>query len=176
MLSEHFNKLATTVGRVEFAVAVVAFSISAFMSFLGVVFRYVLEIPSWWIFPVQHYSYLFLIFFGAAIAARQRIHVRVEILDSMLSKTHSRENDILRAILHGIALTSACFFTYLSFDFMIRMWASNQHDVILTWFNLGVVKTLPFVMGVLLCAYIGRDLAVSISRLRNSSLAGGPGL
>ena len=155
---ESLRRTSTAIGRVELVFAVTALSISTLMSFAGVVCRYVLEVEAWWVFPIQQYTYITLVFTGAAIAARKRIHVRVEVFDVLLSKRPKAQH-WLNLSTRVIAVIAAILFTVLAFRFMLRMWHTPQYDVVLQWFNLAWVKSLPFVMGLLFCGYFGAALA-----------------
>lgn len=154
MIPESFRRGVPALSRTEESIADIALGLSFIVAFVGVICRYVLEISVWWIFPVQHYSYIILVMFGAVIASRKQIHVRVEVLDSVLEKK-PKAKLILRVSLQFIAFACSCLFTYLSYHFMIWAWASGQCDVVLTWFNLGVVKSLLFVLGLFFCTYFG---------------------
>ncbi len=166
MIFERLKRVSAAVGKLEFVVAVAALSISTLMSFSGVVFRYVLEMEAWWVFPIQQYTYITLVFFGAAIAARKGIHVRVEVFDTLLAKKPKSKYG-LRTAMRAISVVAAIMFTYLAFGFMIRMWQTPQHDVVLQWFNLGWVKSLPFVLGLLFFAYFSAALVNSIHEYKS---------
>ena len=141
--------------------------VSAFCAFVGVITRYVFEISTWWVFPIQHYTYIFVIFIGAALAARRRIHVRVEVLEDVL-KNHCRSRTTLRLVLHVVALSMACYFTYAAWVFMLWVWAGDQVDTVLTWFPLGIVKSLVFVLGLFFIAYLLRDISAGVHVLRTA--------
>ena len=141
--------------------------VSALCAFVGVITRYVFEISTWWVFPIQHYTYIFVIFVGAALAARRRIHVRVEVLEDVL-KNNFKTRTTLRLIMHAVALVMACYFTYAAYVFMLWVWAGDQVDTVLTWFPLGVVKSLVFVLGLFFVAYLFRDINASVHGLRTA--------
>jgi len=151
-----------------------ALVISSIMAFVGVVTRYVLEIATWWVYPVQHYTYVYLIFFGAILASKTRIHVRVEVLDEML-KNRLKARLAARLALRIAALAMGVLLVYFSYDFMMWVWSGEQADTVLTWFPLGVVKSLPFVAGVFFCLYLIRDIIDNIAKLSRPSQEGPKG-
>jgi len=155
---------AAAAGSFVDVVAGGALVISSIMAFVGVVTRYVLEIATWWVYPVQHYTYIYLIFFGAILASRARIHVRVEILDELL-KNRLKARLAARLALRLAALAMGVVLVYFSHDFMMWVWSGEQADTVLTWFPLGVVKSLPFVAGIFFCLYLIRDIVQNIASL-----------
>lgn len=146
-------------------IVAVALGVSALMGFVGVILRFVIRITIWEIFPVQQYCFLFSVLLGAGIASRKGIHVRVEIIDTLLGK-RPRARLVIRSLMLFVAFASFCAFTYLSYDFMVWAWEVKQVDTILTWFNLGVVKTLPFILGLVSSVALGSRTVKCLSELR----------
>ena len=145
---------AFVLDRFQWTFGSVMLALSTTMAFAGVIFRYVVHLSVWEVYPVQRYSFLMAIFIAAAIASGDRLHVRVEISDSLLRKK-PKEKFILRNIVQFIAFAVCCWFTYLAYQFMVWSWHSAQVDTVLEWFPLGVTKTFPFVMGFLSSIYFG---------------------
>jgi len=164
MRAEKLKRAISTPGVIIGVVAAVALGLSAGVAFIGVICRYVLKITSWWIFPVQHYSYVFVVFCGAALASYKQIHVRVEALELLLKKK-VLPHLILRVSMRFVAFAACCIFTYESYLFMIWVWAANHHDPTLEWFNLGVVQSLPFFFGLISCGYFGGYFITSVVKL-----------
>lgn len=150
------------------AVAGGAFIISAIMAFIGVVTRYVLEMATWWVYPVQRYTYIYLIFFGAILASKTKIHVRVEVLEDLL-KNRLRTRLAVRLVLRIAGLAIGSLLVYFSYDFMMWVWSGEQADTVLTWFPLGAVKSLLFVAGVFFCFYLIRDIVEIVAELSRRS-------
>ena len=116
-------------------VADTAFLLSFSLAFLGVIFRYVLELSIFWAFPLQHYAYMFVIFLGAAVAARGRTHVRVEAFDFLLEKRPG-PNTTIQFFARLVAFAGACLWTVASLNFAIEAWQAGYHDAVLKWFHL----------------------------------------
>jgi TRAP-type C4-dicarboxylate transport system permease small subunit len=125
-----------------------------------------------WAFPLQHYAYMFVIFLGAAIAARTRIHVRVEAFDFLLEK-RPRPNAAVQLIARLAAFVGACLWTVASFNFAVESWQAGYRDAVLTWFPLGLVKSLSFVAGLFFIGYFGVDFVKSVRAARQQSAAVG---
>ena len=152
------------VERVQDVVASLMLGLSFLMAFAGVILRYVLEWSVFWVFPLQHYSYIVLLYFGAIIASRKGIHVRVEVID-VLFREKPKAKSVQQLSMQLIAVLCSAVFCYLSYHFMIWAWDVGHHDVVLRWFNLAITKSLPFVLGVFFCAYFGVDLVRSVAKL-----------
>jgi TRAP-type C4-dicarboxylate transport system permease small subunit len=157
--------LARTYASVEDAIVASALTISAIMGFGGIILRFFLHVTIWELFPIQLYTFLFAVILGAATASRRGIHVRVEVLDTLL-KSRPRRVTIIRAAMLGVALVCCILFTYLAFGFALWAWDIKQTDTVLTWFNLGIVKTLPLVMGLVSTVATGAYLVKAIRSLQ----------
>jgi len=145
---------ALSLSRSQWAFGLVMLGTSVIMAFIGVIFRYVFHVTAFWVYPFQRYSFLMAVFIAAVIASEERIHVRVEISDTLLRKK-PKANFILRSTMQFIAFGVCCAFTYLAYDFMVWAWHSGQIDTVLEWFPLGVTKSFPFVLGLLSSIYFG---------------------
>ena len=122
----------------------------------------------WELFPIQHYTFLAAVLLGAAVASRKALHVRIEVLDTIFKDRPTRRLGLRSAMLF-IAFVCCCLFTYLSFGFMKWAWEIKQTDTILTWFHLGAVKTLPFIMGLVSCVAFGTYMVKTYQAFRDVS-------
>jgi len=159
---------ALSLSRFQWTFGSVMLGTSVIMSFVGVLFRYVFHVTAFWVYPFQRYSFLMAVFIAAVIASEERIHVRVEISDTLLRKK-PKANFILRSTMQFIAFGVCCTFTYLAYDFMMWAWHSGQIDTVLEWFPLGATKSFPFVLGFLSSIYFGvhliNDIVKELKRL-----------
>jgi len=153
-------------GRIETTIVGAALLISTLAAFSAVLLRFIFHVTLWEMFPAEHYPFLFCVLLGAAIASRMKLHIRIEVVDSIL-RSRPVLSRIVRSIMLGLAFIAACLFTYLSYGFMTWAWDSGQTDTILKWFNLGIVKSLPFVMGLLSSISFGVYWVESVFELRN---------
>jgi len=165
VILEKLRRVVHLYAGVEDNIVAVALGISALMGFLSIILRYFIKVTVWEIFPVQHYTFLFAVLLGAGIASRKQIHVRVEVLDTLLKRRPVTSLAIRTSMLF-VAFASFCIFTYLSYGFMVWAWEVRQTDTILTWFHLGVVKTLPFVLGVVSSVAFGVYTVKALRQLR----------
>lgn len=159
------KSFARTYGNIEDSAVAIALGISAFTGFIGIVLRYVVHTTIWEIFPIQHYTFLFAVLIGAAIASRKQLHVRVEVLDTILKKNPRRMLGLRTAMLL-IAFICCCLFTYLSIGFSQWAWEFKQTDTVLTWFHLGTVKTLPLIMGFISSIAFGAYFVKTLNAFR----------
>jgi len=173
MLSRVYNSSKVKTGalgldRFQWTFGSVMLGMSAIMAFLGVIFRYVIHLTAFWVYPYQRYSFLMAVFIAAVIASEERIHVRVEISDTLLRKK-PKANFILRSTMQFIAFGVCCTFTYLAYHFMVWAWHSASVDSVLEWFPLGVTKSFPFILGFLSSIYFGvyfvNDVVKELKRL-----------
>lgn len=166
--SSKFKTGALVLDRFEWTFGSVMLAMSVMMAFVGVIFRYVIHLTAFWVYPLQRYSFLMAVFIAAVIASEERIHVRVEISDTLLRKK-PKANFILRSTMQFIAFAVCCTFTYLAYEFMVWAWHSGQVDTTLEWFPTAVTKTFPFVLGFLSSIYFGvyfiNDMLKELKRL-----------
>lgn len=74
----------------DFVVAVlltVSASVMIVSTFLQVVFRFVFSAPLYWTEELSRYSFVYIVFIGAAWAGRQGMHLGVDYFTSKLSET-----------------------------------------------------------------------------------------
>ena len=166
------KSFARTYGSIEDSVVAIALGISALAGFFGIVLRYVVHTTIWELFPIQHYTFLFAVLIGAAMASRKKLHVRVEVLDTVLKKNPRRMIGLRTAMLL-IAFISCCLFTYLSIGFSQWAWDIKQTDTVLTWFHLGTVKTLPLIMGFISSIAFGTYFVKSLNAFRATPVQSG---
>lgn len=173
MLARIYNSSQVKTGalvldRFQWTFGSVVLAMSTTMAFIGVIFRYVIHLTAFWVYPFQRYSFLMAVFIAAVIASEERLHVRVEVSDSLLRK-RPKGRFILRSTIQFIAFVVCCAFTYLAYDFMVWSWHSGQVDTVLEWFPLGVTKTFPFILGFLSSIYFGayfiKDVFMEQNRL-----------
>ena len=77
------------------------------VTFLAVVFRYLLHAPLPWSQDVIRLAFTYMIYFGAAYCVRDNSHLNVDVLLTMLSKRGRKIVEIL------INIVLLCFFVFL---------------------------------------------------------------
>ena len=98
-----------------------------------------------------------ILFIGAAAAARQRIHIRVEALFSFVRGKLAR--DTINLGIDLIGFMCCCFWLYLTYNYMMYSWTLPTYAPA-GGYHMGFVKSAPFVGGVLMA---GHWLAVVVN-------------
>jgi len=129
---------ALSLSRSQWAFGLVMLGTSVIMAFIGVIFRYVFHVTAFWVYPFQRYSFLMAVFIAAVIASEERIHVRVEVSDTLLRKK-PKANFILRSTMQFIAFGVCC-----SFPFVLGLLSSIYFGVYLI---NDIVKELKELIG-----------------------------
>ncbi len=101
----------------------------AVMVFFKVFFRYVLNDPIVWSDEVIMLMLLSITYFGAALAAHERAHINVEILEALFSRRSEKSLKILRTILD--ITTSVVLSVIIFFGFKICFFSRDQETDIL---------------------------------------------
>jgi TRAP-type C4-dicarboxylate transport system permease small subunit len=100
------------------------------MVFLKVIFRYVIQNPIVWSDEAIMLTLLSLTYFGAALAAENRGHINVDLLESVLAKLSPKALRAWRLILDVVTLTVLGIVTV--FGFKICLFSRDQvTDVIM---------------------------------------------
>jgi TRAP-type C4-dicarboxylate transport system permease small subunit len=145
-------------------VTIAALLVSVTIAFVGVICRYVFNASVWWLYPTQEYSYLVVVFFGAAYAIRERLHIKVEVVqDALGNRTKMKLS--LKVALQFIALFCSVLLAYFGYLFAVDAWGMGSHDAILKWLNLGLPKSMPCFLGVVGVAYYGIYLVQDVIKL-----------
>lgn len=85
--------------NIEEVILVILLILMTVLLFIQVVFRFLLHLPLAWTEEISLYSMVWLCYFGASLAIRNRAHLRVEILMVFLTKRHSKVLDIIADVL-----------------------------------------------------------------------------
>ena len=70
----------------EYYLIVFLFTILIVVCFLQVLFRFVFNLPLAWTEELSRYVFIILIYCGASAAVLDNAHVRVELIDNVLSE------------------------------------------------------------------------------------------
>ena len=80
------NKLLSVLGNLDIAVACIVLVALIVMTFLGVIFRYVLKAPFTWLEEVQMACMVWIVFAAGGAAFRTGNHVAIEMIVDMFPK------------------------------------------------------------------------------------------
>ncbi|MGN1414504.1 MAG: TRAP transporter small permease [Anaerovoracaceae bacterium] len=81
-----FTKISDIMCKVERTVTWVAFAAMLALLLIQVICRYLLELPLAWAEELIRYSYIAVSFLGAVVALRERSHISIDILPSVIEK------------------------------------------------------------------------------------------
>lgn len=87
---------------------VIALMVMTVVTFLQVLFRFVFELPSSWTGEVVTFSFIYVVFLGAALAVKHNAHIVVDIVDDLPSPIKK----VIDMISHILVLIFLIVFTY----------------------------------------------------------------
>jgi len=126
---------------------------------IEVIRRFVLMYSSVWGEETARYAFIYLVWIGAAVAVRDRAHIRIDVITHMLPP---RGAALVYLLADLLTVALACFAIYWSLDPVLVSWKyGNVTDglrIIRVWFLLAV----PFgfaIMLLRLAQSIRRDIA-----------------
>jgi len=109
-----------------------------------------------WMEETARYLFIAFAFVMAALTARRREHLVVEVLPLIIRKKLT--TDIINLIMQLICLILIGVFAYLSYGYMVYSWGMPGYAPA-SGFHLGLPKSFPFIAAVLL---LGHYLAIVI--------------
>ena len=93
------------------------------VTFLQVVCRFVLKIPTSWSEETVRFCFVWIIFLGAAVAVRENTHLMLDMLTSHLPPMAQK---ILRILVLVIIFVCAAVLLYGGTDYCIRTWDKSM--------------------------------------------------
>jgi TRAP-type transport system small permease protein len=107
-----FNKIDTFLGKLLEVIITVCLSVAVIVTFLQVLFRYVLQQPLSWSQEVLMISFVYSVLFGAALAIKNREHLTVDVLENAPG-WFSKILNILEFVIVAIVIIVLMYFGYL---------------------------------------------------------------
>lgn len=104
------NKLLSVLGNLDIAVACIVLVALIVMTFLGVIFRYVLKAPFTWLEEVQMACMVWIVFAAGGAAFRTGNHVAIEMIVDMFPKK------VQKVFEWGIAVVVFAVLAYLFYQ------------------------------------------------------------
>lgn len=80
-----WNKVVQVIDRIGYTILVLSTSLMIISTFSQVIFRYFFNHPLYWSEEVSRYSFVWIVFVGAAIAVKQGAHIGVDYFVKKLS-------------------------------------------------------------------------------------------
>lgn len=147
--------ISWTVARIEEVFGTICVITICLLVFTQIVYREV-GLPMAWMEETARYVFIAFAFVMAALTARRREHLVVEVLPLIIRK--KLPVDSINLGLQLICLILIGVFAYLSYDYMVYSWGTPGYAPA-SGFHLGWPKSFPFVAAVLL---FGHYLAIVI--------------
>jgi TRAP-type C4-dicarboxylate transport system permease small subunit len=115
-----------------FLVAIVA--LQAILLMVGVLFRYAFDSPIVWGDEIVRYSLIWMTFIGTAMATKENQHIRVDVIDQVLSKRGQKITD-------GFVDVVVVAFMVFLIHYGIRMtdFQRGMYGETLSWFSYAYV-------------------------------------
>ncbi|MCF6411354.1 TRAP transporter small permease [Pseudalkalibacillus salsuginis] len=107
-----FNKIDAFLGKLLEVIITICLSATVVITFLQVIFRYVLKQPLSWSQEALMISFVYSVLFGAALAIKNRDHLTVDMLENA-PKLLSKILEVLEFIVVGIVIVVLLYFGYL---------------------------------------------------------------
>lgn len=147
--------ISWTVARIEEVFGTICVITICLLVFTQIVYREV-GLPMAWMEETARYVFIAFAFVMAALTARRREHLVVEVLPLIIRK--KLPVDSINLGLQLICLILIGVFAYLSYDYMVYSWGTPGYAPA-SGFHLGWPKSFPFVAAVLM---FGHYLAIVI--------------
>ncbi len=109
------NKLLSVLGNLDIAVACIVLVALIVMTFLGVIFRYVLKAPFTWLEEVQMACMVWIVFAAGGAAFRTGNHVAIEMIVDMFPK---KVQKVFERVIAVVVFAVLAYLFYQSLGFI----------------------------------------------------------
>ena len=109
------NKLLSVLGNLDIAVACIVLVALIVMTFLGVIFRYVLKAPFTWLEEVQMACMVWIVFAAGGAAFRTGTHVAIEMIVDMFPK---KVQKVFERVIAVVVFAVLAYLFYQSLGFI----------------------------------------------------------
>lgn len=139
------------------------------ITMLTVVFRVFLQIPASWSEDLAQYSFIFLVFIGAAAIMQDESHIKITVLVDRMS---ARVQKIFRIIGRLLMLWFFVIFTLGAWKNVRFNWAVELSTV--AWMKIGYMYLVLFLSGIIMILYLLLNLYYDLTdRIPGGSGTGG---
>ncbi|MBU8879892.1 TRAP transporter small permease [Bacillus sp. FJAT-29790] len=107
----------------EESVVAVLFSAMVILTFIQVLSRFVFNFSLGWSEEISRYFFVWLIYISAAMAAKHRRHIRVEIIDTIFPRFISKWFGLLSDLLW---VAFAVFVAFYGYEIVVKMMGHKQ--------------------------------------------------
>ncbi|HPU28981.1 MAG TPA: TRAP transporter small permease [Syntrophorhabdaceae bacterium] len=101
-------------------IAGILFGCVVIIKFTDIILRYFLNKPLTWDIEVTEYILFFMAFFGAAWLLREKGHVRIDILDNMLSQRNKTYLHIIHSVIGALVSIILCLMSFMAGAYSYR--------------------------------------------------------
>lgn len=147
--------IAWIVARIEEGFGAICLLVISLLVFIEIIYREA-GAPTVWTEEVARYVFIAFAFTMAALTARRREHLAVEVLPLIIRKKLT--TDIINLIMQIICLILVVLFACLSYGYMVYSWGIPGYGPG-SGIHLGLPKSFPFIAAMLL---VGHYLAIVI--------------
>lgn len=147
-MEKFFNMTANVVRWV----CLVLLFVLTLLVFAKVLFRYLLNSPLIWSDEIIMYVLLTLTYFGAALAAESRSHIRVELADKLMQYFGSKALKVYHLISDIFISLILCIVIYFGVNISIYSRDQETDILLLSYFWVYILMPLGLVFMILLIA------------------------
>ena len=130
--------------------------------FTQVVTRYVFVVSLPWLEESARYGMITLTFLGAAMATRERIHIRVDVLPLIIR--NQRAKDLITIGVDSVGLILLGILIWVSWGYMQYAWGISAYTTF--GMHLGIPKSAFFFGSVLMAGYLTAILVEEVQAFR----------
>lgn len=113
----------------------------------AVITRYILHVALPWLGELTQFALIATVFVGAAVVTWQKADIKVDVITPAIHQ--ERVRNIINWSLYALLLVMSGYFAYLSYRYMMDIWAMPGYSSTLRIMHTGWMKSLPFVGSVL---------------------------
>lgn len=146
-MTEHFlnDIVSRMINRIESILAVLFFAGMFGAIIIQVFFRYVLKNPLVWPYELSIYCFIYIVFFGAAIASRRNTHI---VFGLMVDRMSVQAQLIVRIVTNLFVIAVLLLIFPSTFSFMQFMGTIRSSSMGLPMYF--VLASFPFGMGLII--------------------------
>ncbi|WHH57331.1 TRAP transporter small permease [Petroclostridium sp. X23] len=139
------KKLSDMTNFIAVKISLVLIIALTILTTMGVVYRYVLQMPLVWLYETSVVIFAWMIFLGASIAFKQREHIKLEFLVSSVPENVAR---MLKIIIEIITIAFLVFVIKEGFEIVKNTWNQTYNTINLStaWFYLSFPVSAVFMV------------------------------
>jgi TRAP-type C4-dicarboxylate transport system permease small subunit len=120
------NKALTILGNLDFIIASVVLTILIILTFLGVIWRYILGQPFTWLEEVQLACMVWIVFAGGGAAFRTGNHTAIEMVVDLMPKTMQKVVQVFISVVVVVVIGYLFMNTWTFIQLMLKSGRSTS--------------------------------------------------